>query len=607
MQSVGSPALAGQPYPLVMRLVAIALLVVLSAPALAGPEAPPSGTVRFAYTGEIETLDPALASSEPARTCVHNIFDQLYEHAHLPRPYRLKPALAAAPPEVSEDGLTQTIRLRKGVRFVDDACFPDSRGRELTAEDVVFCVKRLMDANVKSPHTWMFERKIKGLDAFAASSKKASVNPTRSAYRTSEGYAEVPGLEVVDAHTLRIHLLEPTPELAWMLASTWVSVYPPEAVRKYGKQLGRHPIGTGPYRLLLYDAKRALTLRRNPRYRSEKNVPEYEGGATYSLPRNDTVEVKTYKDPRATWAAFLAGDVDCAEIARDAFTTSVDVRTERLLPHLAERGVTLHRDPRLEVHYDAFNMKDPVLGHPAGAKGKALRTAICLATDDVYALTRLYTHHSERVFGPILPEMAGYRREFTNPTLPGLGETRAEALEVAKEVLSEAGIEDPAAIPVLKMHITPDAGARGAFEHFQRHLKALGLRVEPIAKEWTEMRKDVKAGRAQMWASSWHADYPDAQNFLMCFYSRNTPEPNSTYYRNPEFDEVYEECRGVGPGQEREELLREMQDIVVRDAVWRFKFRRIRWTCTHERLEGFRFNGIAPKYFKHCAVKDAPR
>ncbi len=586
-----------------MRATLLLVVLLLNGSASAAPDTPPAGTVRFALTGAIETLDPAMASSEAARTCVHNIFDQLYEHAHEPRPFRLKPALAAALPETSEDGLTQTIRIRKGVHFIDDACFQGSRGREVTAHDVVFCLKRLMDANVQSPHTWMFERKIKGLDRFRAASKKPSVNPTRSAYRTTEGYTEVAGLEVVDDHTLRVHLLEPTPELAWLLASTWTSIYPHEAVLKYGTKLERHAVGSGPYRVLLYDGTKALTLRRNPRYRKETSIPAMEGGPTHALPRNETVIVRTYKDPRSAWAAFLANEADCAEVARDAFTTAVDVRTGRLLPYLLERGVQLHRDPRLEVHYDAFNMKDKVLGHPAGEKGKALRTAICLATDDVYALTRLYTYRSERIYGPVLPEMAGYKRDFTNPTLPGEKETREEALAVAREVLQEAGIDDTSKIQVLKMHITPDVGARNSFEIFQKHLKEVGLRVEPIAKEWKELRKDAKAGKAQMWSSSWHADYPDAQNFLMCFYSRNTPEPNATWYSNPEFDEVYEECRATEPGQEREELLREMQDIVVRDAVWRYKFRRIRWTATHKRLEGYRFNGIAPKHFKHCAIK----
>ena len=586
-----------------MRATLLLACLLVGAPALAGPDAPGGGTVRFALVGQIETLDPALASSEPARTCVNNVFDQLYEHAHHPRPWRLKPALAVALPEISGDGLVQTIRLRKDVPFVDDACFPDSRGREMTAHDVVFCLQRLMDAHTGSPHTWMFERKIRGLDEFAASSRKSSVNPTRSAYRTTEGYTDVSGLEVVDDHTLRIHLLQPTPELAWMLASSWVSIYPPEAVRAYGDKFGRYAIGTGPYRVLILDGTRSLTLRRNPRYREEESLPAMPGGETYGLPRNETVVVTCYTDPLAAWGAFLADQVDCAEIARDAFPSSVDPATGRLLPHLAERGVQLHRDPRLEIHYDAFNMQDPVLGHPAGEKGRALRIAICLATDDQYALTRLYTYHSERVFGPILPEMAGYKRGFTNPNLPGEREKRAEVLAAAREVLSDAGLEDTSSVPVLKMHITPDVGARNAFDIFQTQLKDVGLRVEPVAKPWNELRDDVKRGAVQIWSTSWYADYPDAQNFLMCFYGPNAPEPNATRYRNREFDEAYEDLRVLQSGEEREAVLRELQDIVVRDAVWRYKFRRIHWTATQERLRGYRFNGIAPKHFKHCAIR----
>lgn len=584
-----------------MRTTFLLLLLLVASATEADAEKRERGVVRFALTGAIETLDPAKASSETARTCVSNIFDQLFEHAHHPRPYRLKPALAAAMPEISKDGLTQTLRLRKGVRYVDDPCFPEARGRTVRASDVVFCIQRLMDAHVKSPHTWILERKIKGLDRFALSSKKPAVNPTRSAYRTTEGYSAVKGLEVVDEHTLRVHLLQPTPALAWILASTCLSIYPPEAVLTYGDKMGRRAVGTGPYRVLLYGGTSSLTLRRNPRFREERSLPAEDGGPTHLLPRNDTVEVRAYKDQRSAWAAFLSDQVDCAEVARDAFTASVDPRTEKLLPHLAERGVRLHRDPRQEIYYDGFNFLDPVLGKPAGEKGLALRTAICLATDDRWAMTRLYTNHAERVYGPILPEMAGYKRGFTNPTMPAEGESRAEALEVAREVLVRGGITDPSKVPTLRMHISPDQTSRQVFAIFKRQVGELGLKVESVPTPWKELKALLKKGKTQMFTSAWLADYPDAQNFLQCFYSRNTPEPNYTRFADDEFDEAYEEALGTPSGEEREALMRELQDIVVKACLWRYRFRRIRWTATHKHLDGYRYNDVAPKHFKHCA------
>ncbi len=581
---------------------ALILGLVLAAQAGPAPQAAPAtGTVRFALVGAIETLDPAKASSEAARTCVGNLFDQLYEYAHVDGTPRLVPALAASLPSVSEDGLTQTIQLRKNVSYVDDPCFPRARGREVRAGDVVFCIKRLMDAHTESPNRGLLQRRIRGLDGFSLSSRKPPRNPTRSAYRTTEGYAKVPGLEVVDDHTLRFHLLEPMPAFAWLLASTPLSIYPPEAVRHYGPAFGKRAVGTGPYRLLIRDGVRGLTLRRNPRYRIDLSPPDGRG-LRHRLPRNDTVVVRAFDDPRVAWSAFLAGEVDCAEVARDAFAATIDPSTGKLLPHLAKRGVQLHRQPRLEIFYDAFNMQDPILGAPAGERGLALRTAICLATDDVWTMARVYAHRAERVFGPLLPELAGYDVAFTNPTLPGEGETREEALVEARTVLREAGLTDTSTIPPLKMHILPDATSRRMFDIFRRQVADLGLRVTSVPLPWPRMREALRKGQAQIWTSSWRADYPDAENFLQCFFSHNIPEPNTARFHSAEFDEAYTEARGTKPGPEREELLREMQDIAVEACVWRYRFRRIRWTATQHGMTGFRTNDMCPKYFKHCTL-----
>jgi ABC-type transport system substrate-binding protein len=602
-------------------LAATVLLVPLLAlgTARAKPETP-EGKARFALIGKIETLDPPKASSESARTCVANLYDQLYEYDHLKRPYELKPCLAAELPEISEDGRTHTIRLEPGIRYVDDPCFPGGKGRAVTASDVVFCIKRMMDAHTKSPGQWMLERKITGLDAFVKASAKVTPNPNRSVYRERDGYPDVPGLRALDDLTLRVHLLEPMPELPWLMALPWVSIYPPEAVKQYGTLLARRAVGTGPYKLTLFIGGRRLLLQWNPDYREER-YPKTGTGRDHRegmmkcagrrLPLNALVEVTTYDGEgaaQAAWGAFKNGEADCAEIPRgDSLTAAVDVRTNRLLPWLAKRGVRLHRDPRLEVFYDAFNHEDPVLGRPAGEKARALRRAICLATDDVYAMTRLYGHQSERVYGPVLPEMRGYDEAFSNDWLRQDDESREEAVALAKELLEEAGIPMAKGVPVLRMHIMSDKGALLVFQIFQRQLAEVGIRVEAVPVTWPEMQAALNAKKAQMWTSSWYADYPDAQNFLQLFYGPNSPDPNFSNYRNDEFDDYYAEARLLPPGDDRDLAYRQMQRIVADDCIWRFKFRRIRWSASQPWISGYRHNDVVQKYFKYCHVDEDAR
>lgn len=580
----------------------IALLLVLCLTPVVGAEedpadgpAAPRGNLKLVRWGTLDTLDPAKAATELERRAVGNTYDQLYEHDHDTRPFRLNPGLAEGPPTISKDGLVQTIRLKKDVRYVDDRCFPDGKGRAVTAADVRFVILRMMDARVKSPGQWMLKRKVVGLDAFVEASATLPVNPKRFAYRTSEGYPAVQGLEVVDERTLRIRLLEPMPELAWLLASAWLSVYPPEAIRAYGDGFARRTVGTGPFRLVIFQAGKSLYLRRNPRYRQD------------GLPRVETVELTVVDSPLKAWASFTRGESDYAEVARDAFTAAVDTTTGRLLPHLAKKGIALHYDPRLEVFYDAFNWEDPVVGGKAGEKGRAIRYAICLASDEVYAMTRLYTYRAQRVRGPILPELNAYDRARRNDSMRAEDETEAEALQAARDFLAEVGYDKDNPVPTIRMHILNDKTSGVVFDVLKRQVARVGITLEPVRVTWPEMQAALNAKKAQMFSSSWYADLPDAQNFLQLFYGPNSPEPNYSNYRNKEADAFYEEARGLPPGEERDGLLHDMETVILHDAPWRFRFRRVRWTAVHPWVEAYRYNGIAPKDWVHVTVDDAAR
>jgi oligopeptide transport system substrate-binding protein len=600
-----------------LRTYALLLFVCLasSQPAwirpLAAEEAPEPGTARYPVVGPIETLDPPRASSDAARLAVVNIYDQLYAYDYVERPFVLRPALAASLPEVSEDRRQLTIRLRKDVSYALDACFGAQKTRLVTSQDVVFCIKRLMDAQTKSPGQWMLTGRIRGLDAFVEASATVKPDPHRHDYRTADGYPEVSGLEIIDDSTLRIHLLKPMPELPWFLAGPWFSIYPPEAVRAYGSSLGSRAVGAGPYRVVMFLEGRKLLLRANPHYRKEtypaSSSDEDSGCSGQALPRSPVVELISYASELQAWQAFLNGDVDLAEVPRDAFHAAVDVHTGTLLPHLQKRGVRLIRAPRPEIHYDAFNMLDKVVGTPNGAKGLAIRRAICLAADDTYALTRLYTNRSERVFGPILPEFQGFDPKFINDWLPQPGESREEALRLAREALAGAGLAEGKGVPPLKMHILEDDTSRRLFDILQKQIEEIGIHLESVVVTWSELQEVLRRREAQIFTSSWYADYPDAQNFLQLFYSGLAPEPNYANFSNKAFDALYEEAARLPTGEDPSEIYEEMQEVVARECPWRFRLRRIRWSAHHTWLSGYRHNEFAPKYFGYCQVLDGDR
>ena len=114
------------------------------------------------------SLDPTQAANVYANHVVVNAYDTLYAYKYLARPYQLKPNLAADFPTVSADGLTYTIRIKQGVRFIDDPCFPDGRGRELVAEDLVYSIKRQFDPKNQPQGAWLWQGRIAGLDEWKA-------------------------------------------------------------------------------------------------------------------------------------------------------------------------------------------------------------------------------------------------------------------------------------------------------------------------------------------------------------------------------------------------------------------------------------------------------
>ncbi len=567
-------------------------------------QAGPSGTLEMEIPLAPRCLDPIRADDDTSRTLVANLYDRLFAYHYLHRPYQLVPSLAAGMPEVSEDGLTWTIRLRDDVVFADDACFPGGKGRALTAADVVFCFLRLMDASAGSSATWVFKNRIVGLDAFAA----AATGKTP--------YPAVEGLKAVDERTLRIQLMRPFPELPWLLATTQTSIYPPEAVATYGETFAERAVGTGPYVLRTHIPGRSMVLAANPRYREVLYPAQGRRGdveanmlddAGRQLPLNNMVVLTFPERGAVAWNQFLKGQGDVCAVPHEVIDGNLDPATLEPLEHLTDAGVTLHRHPRLEIFYDAFSMKDPILGHPAGDKGRALRRAICLTTGVEWQMRALYRNAAEPVEGILLPEFPESDPTFKPAWVRQADETIEEARAAAREALEEVGYTPENPPPPLTMDILDDEGSRQAFARFQQQLAPVGIRVEAHRVAWADLRARVREGKAQMWSSYWLADYPSAQNFLQLFAGAESPDALAGGYDDPEFNDLYEAARVLPPGEKRTELYRAMQEKLTQDcpgasgSVGSAWMRRAIGSATTATTRS------RPRFFEYCRVDTARR
>ena len=189
--------------------ISTTLLVLAAACAAAGDR--PLTTHRVPLE-RVASMDPLQSSAVYDSRAVSLVYEPLLEVDYEARPYRLK-AGSCDLPKVSPDRLVYTFRLRDGVRFQDDPCFPDGKGREATSADVVYSLERLRDPKNASSGMWTMDH--------------------------------VKDVKAVDARTVSIELKKPFHVFPWLMAMAYSAVVPHEAVEAYGDKFGQHAVGTG--------------------------------------------------------------------------------------------------------------------------------------------------------------------------------------------------------------------------------------------------------------------------------------------------------------------------------------------------------------------------
>ena len=512
----------------------------------------------YSVTSRFRGYDPAFAGDQATIRAVGKVYEGLYEYDYWTRPYRTLPLLADGMPEISADGLVWRIRLREGIYFSDDPCFPDGLGREVTAEDVVYSFKRIADAKVGSNGFWVFRGKIVGLDEFFAASAAAEgpVDYSRP----------VAGLRAVSRYELEIRLTEPYAQLMWVLAMPYGSVVAREAVETYGAEFVNHPVGTGPYVLESARQNYRYAYARNPAWARHgradciaADAPTPDAGRL--LPLTDRVVDLVIDDPSTMWLMFLSGEIDRCGVAR-AQWESVVRPDGSLDPDLAARGIRIEHAPRMSTSYYAFNMDDPVVG-----ANLALRQAIACAFDG--EKWRTFLQGRIALAGSVIPPGVGGHDE-SGPAAYPFDLARARALMAAAGYPN--GI-DPATGRRLQLTLeignATDEESRQAAELMASMLAEIGIVLRLSYNNWPTFLQKLDHRQAQIFGLQWLGDYPDAQNFLQLFHSANvSPGPNHCNYVSADVDALYARVMAAAPGPERDALCGECARRIMDDAPW---------------------------------------
>jgi len=470
---------------------------------------------RYNEPSGIKTLDPAFARDQ-AHTWVANLlFNRLVK---LDEKLRIVPSVARSW-VISPDGLTYTFFLRDDVYFHDNEAFEK---RKVVASDVSYSLLRLTDPEVASPGSWVLQN-----------------------VALDKG---IPSIIALNDSVLTITLKQPFPPFLGILSMQYCSIIPSEAVNYYGPGFRDHPVGTGPFRFKHWSEGEKLILVKNDYYFEEDNGER--------LPYLDAVSIRFLSDKQAAFLEFIKGNIDFISGIDPAYKDEV-LTSKGRLSHKYEDDIYLVTEPFLNTEYLGFMLDEPQGDNTNPLSSREVRKAINLGIDRQKMMHYLRNNiGTPGKYGIIPMGMPAYDTTcISNEYLP----------DSALKLLEIAGYPQGRGLETIILHSTSDH--LDISKYIQHQLGEIGISLD-IEIHPPGTLRDLKAdAKLAFFRASWIADYPDEENYLSLFYSRNfTPDgPNYTRYLNPEFDRLYLKSQDYPDDSVRREFYRAMNELIIRD------------------------------------------
>ncbi len=472
----------------------------------------------YNQSDNIATLDPAFAKNQSIIWAVHQLYNTLVEtNAQL----QIVPSLATKW-NISEDRLTYTFHLRSDVFFHDNDIFPGGKGRRMTAYDVEYSFKRIVDKNTASSGAWIFNGRIDTLEPFKA------INDT----------------------IFQLKLLRPFTPLPGLLSMQYCSIVPYEAVEKYGKDFRNHPCGTGPFVFKSWEEGQALIMLKNNNYfeRDSNGV---------RLPYLDAVQTSFYNNKATEFLLFRQGKLDFINDIDASFKDEILSKNGTLKKEW-EGKIVLSKHAYLNTEYLGImvDSSKPV-AKLSPLRIKKIRQAINYGFDRRKLI--MYLRNS---IG--MPAESG----FVPAGLPSFDSSAVKGYHYdpgkAKQLLAEAGFPNGNNLPSIKLLTIPVYAELASFIAKELENVGINLKVEVVQKGL--LLEQTAKSEALFFRASWIADYPDAENYLSVFYGKNPAPPNYTRYNNKAFDKLYEEALTVTNDSVRMKLYQQMDQLIINDA-----------------------------------------
>ena len=467
----------------------------------------------YIQPNSVTSLDPAFAKSQTNIWAVDHLFNGLVQ---LDEGLNIRPAIAKDW-TISEDGLTYTFNLREDIFFHDDAVFEGGKGRKVVSSDVVFSLERVRAGAINSPGAWIFKNRVLDENPFKA----------------------------IDDKTFEVKLKRPFRPMLGIFSMQYCSIVPKEAVDKYGSDFRKHPVGTGPFKFKKWLEGQSLFLIKNENYFEKEN-----GNA---LPYLDGVRVSFVGDRKTAYLEMIKGEIDFMSGLESSFVNELLTNEGELKTKQVDK-LQFIKSPFLNTEYLGFNLnldgKNPL-------SQKKVRQALNYGFDRAKMLRSMRNNVGK-------PAVSG----FTPRGLPSYDANAVKGYnynpDKARTLLQEAGFPNGKGLPTINLLTNKDYQDICTF--IARQWEDLGVKVQIDLLESAALRQKMTQGTADFFRASWIADYPDAENYMTLFYSKNPAPPNYTRFKSAIFDVLYEKALNENDDAKRFALYQQMENIIVEEA-----------------------------------------
>lgn len=442
------------------------------------------GTLVIARLSDANNLDPHFLTQINSAAIIHH---KVYEGlVRMDKESKYVGSLATEWKQL--DDVTWEFKLRQGVTFHDGAPF--------NAEAVKKTIACVQDPNVGSNRANLFEA--------------------------------IKEVKVVDDQTVQFILHYPYAPLLSVLASAEGVILSPKAIEEYGKDLTKHPTGTGPYKFESWTPGQEVVLVKND---------SYWGGQ----PKLDKVVFKTVPEDTTRIAMVETGE---AQVAEQLPVTEVDRVTN-------SSSMTLGRYASFSSDHIGINTKKKPFDDIR------VRQAIALAVDKDSIIKGVYNDVGKIAHSSVIPTMVGYSENVKDTEYN---------LEKAKQLLAEAGYASGLKATI---YLNDNKARINVAEVLQQQLKQIGIDLQVKVLEFGAYIDAASKGETDLFISGWGNATGDADyNQYNLFHTKSQGAPgNHSFYSNPEVDKLIEDGRKEKDAEKRKQIYEQAQQIEMNDVA----------------------------------------